>query len=194
MPDYAVKIIEQDADSVTIGGYGVVFGGVDLQGETFDQDTDFMPDLVPAKLVMYDHGQQEVKHVLGKTISELADDTGVWVEAQLDRHQSYVKEILKLIEEKIIGWSTGSVGHLVERDEGVIKRWPVVEYSLTPTPAEPRTLGVERIKALAKDNPHLEALLPQETGEVSSADATGDNKAGESEQIQLKARAMLALD
>ena len=175
MPDYSVKIIEQDGDTVTIGGYGVIFGGKDLEGETFNQDTDFMPELVPTKLVMYDHGMQaDVKHFLGKTIKEQKDETGVWVEAQLDRHQAYVKEILSLIEQKIIGWSTGSVSHLIKRAGGMIQRWPVVEYSLTPTPAEPRTLGVERIKALAEINPDLEALLPQESGEDSSADATGD--------------------
>ena len=187
MADYAVKIIEQDGDTITVGGYGVIFGGKDLQGETFNQDTDFMPDLVPTKLVMYDHGiQKEVKNFLGKTIKEQKDETGVWVEAQLDRHQAYVKEILSLIEQKIIGWSTGSVSHLIKREDGIIKRWPVVEYSLTPTPAEPRTLGVERIKALAEINPDLKALLPQESGEDSSADATGDEKAGNTKDLEVK--------
>jgi len=185
--DYAVKIIEQDGDTITVGGYGVIFGGKDLQGETFNQDTDFMPDLVPNKLVMYDHGMQaDVKNFLGKTIKEQKDETGVWVEAQLDRHQAYVKEILSLIEQKIIGWSTGSVSHLIKREDGIIKRWPVVEYSLTPTPAEPRTLGVERIKALAEINPDLKALLPQESGEDSSADATGDEKAGNTKDLEVK--------
>jgi HK97 family phage major capsid protein len=185
--DYAVKIIEQDGDTITVGGYGVIFGGKDLQGETFNQDTDFMPDLVPTKLVMYDHGiQKEVKNFLGKTIKEQKDETGVWVEAQLDRHQAYVKEILSLIEQKIIGWSTGSVSHLIKREDGIIKRWPVVEYSLTPTPAEPRTLGVERIKALAEINPDLKALLPQESGEDSSADATGDEQAGNTKDEEVK--------
>jgi hypothetical protein len=47
-----------------------------------------------------------------------------------------------------LGYSTGSVAHLVERLEGNIKRWPVYELSLTPTPAEPRTLGVEYLKGL----------------------------------------------
>jgi HK97 family phage major capsid protein len=172
---YAVKVISQNDAVVTIGGYGVIYGGVDLVGETFTKDTDFMPDLVPQKLVMYDHGlQDEVKNILGKTVKEKEDDTGVWVEAQLYRHEAYLEEILELIDEKILGWSSGSVAHLIEREEGTIKRWPVVEYSLTPTPAEPRTLGVERLKALAQANPRLEALLPQEPGDGSSADATAD--------------------
>ena len=93
MADYAVKILKQDDETVTVGGYGVVFGGVDLEGETFDADTDFMPGLVPVKLVMYDHGfQEKVRHVLGDA-KETIHEAGIWVEAQLDRHKEYVKEI-----------------------------------------------------------------------------------------------------
>ena len=168
----AVKIIEKTDDYAIVGGYGVIFGGEDLEGETFTPDTDFMPDLVPVKLVMYDHSLSEVKNFIGKTTSEKSDDIGNWVEAQLDRHKDYINDILELVEAGVLGWSSGSVGHLIEREGKTIKRWPIVEYSLTPTPAEPRTLGVERIKQLAKANPSLEALLPQEPGEGSSADAT----------------------
>lgn len=172
-----VKILKQDDQSITIGGYGVVFGGVDLEGETFTKDTDFMPNLVPEKLILYDHGlQDEVKHVLGRTVKELLDDTGVWVEAQLSRHEAYMDEILQLIDEKVLGWSSGSVNHLTQRDGKHIKRWPIVEYSLTPTPAEPRTLGVERIKMLAQSNPNLEALLPEKSDDLTH-NAT-DEKAG----------------
>jgi len=176
--DKFIKLIEQDEKTVTVGGYGVIFDGEDLEGETFTPETDFMPDLVPDKLVLYDHTQGDVKHVLGKTVKEEADDFGIWVEAQLDKSKEYIKEILKLIDEKILGWSSGSVGHLIEREGKTIKRWPIVEYSLTPTPAEPRTLGVERLKKLAQGDPSLEALLPQEPGEGSSADATAGEKSG----------------
>ena len=59
---YLVQIMDRKAsiksitaDTVTIAGYGVVFGGSDLDGETFTKDTDFMLDLVPNKLTLYDH-------------------------------------------------------------------------------------------------------------------------------------------
>ena len=48
----------------------------------------------------------------------------------------------------MLGWSSGSVPHLVQRTKGSlpgtqkITSWPIVELSLTPTPAEPRTIGV----------------------------------------------------
>lgn len=168
---YQVKVIDIDDDHARVGGYGVIFGGVDLEGETFTSETDFMPDLVPVKLVLYDHGlQKTVRHTLGKA-KEKIDEVGIWVEAQLDRHKDYINEILQLIDEGILGWSSGSVGHLVERDGKTIKRWPIVEYSLTPTPAEPRTIGVERIKQLAEANPDLKALIPEGAGDVPD-DAT----------------------
>jgi len=52
------------------------------------------------------------------------------------------------------------VPHLVERKAGPggtkeITAWPVAEWSLTPTPAEPRTLGIRELKALAQLEPSL---------------------------------------
>ena len=58
-----IKLLGMDEETITIGGYGVVFGGEDLEETTFTPETDYMPDLVPTKIVMYDHGlQDEVKH------------------------------------------------------------------------------------------------------------------------------------
>lgn len=189
-----VKLLNTDEETVTIGGYGVIFGGEDLEGEQFAADTDFMPELVPVKLVLYDHAMGEIKHVIGKA-SERLDEIGIWVEAQLDRSKEYVDAVLKLVEEGVLGWSSGSIGRLVERDGKNIKRWPIVEYSLTPTPAEPRTLGVERIKILAETNPDLEAFLPEDAGDASSEDATVEDVDAETQNkyIQLRARARLAL-
>ena len=147
---------------VTVAGWGVTFGGRDLDGETFTPQTEFMLDLVPVKPVLYDHAQRKVKHFLGKvTTAELLDE-GIWVEAELDRHQAYMDQVLKLIQQGVLGWSSGSVGHMTRREGNVIKTWPVIEWSLTPTPAEPRTLGVEVIKSLIERDPSFGALLPDD--------------------------------
>jgi len=194
---HTVKILAQDDDTMTVGGYGVIFGGMDLTNETFTKDTDLMLDLVPRKIVLYDLAMsKEVKQVIGYA-KEKVDDVGVWVEAQLDKSKQYVDGILELVEKGVLGWSSGSVSHLVEIENKFIRRWPIVEYSLTPTPAEPRTLGVEVIKKLAETNPDLKALLPEEPGDGSATatetivDAT--NMTIEHKTIQLKARAWLAL-
>jgi HK97 family phage major capsid protein len=148
-------------DTATVAGYGVIYGGADLEGESFSPQTDFMLDLAPTKLVLYDHSLGEVKHVIGKTSLVEPDEFGLWIEAELDRHKSYVDMVLQLVERGALGWSSGSVGHLTRRNGKSITQWPIVELSLTPTPAEPRTLGVELIKSLAAVDASYQALLPE---------------------------------
>lgn len=145
----AVRLKSIDENTAVVAGYGVVFGGLDLTGEAFAPDTDFDLDYVPRKRVYYDHALEEVKHALGEVISVKVDDIGLWIEAQLDRSKDYVEAVLRLVEKGVLGWSSGSVPHLVHREGKTIKKWTVVEFSLTPTPAEPRTVGVERIKSEA---------------------------------------------
>jgi phage head maturation protease len=151
------------ADTATVAGYGVIFGGADLEGDTFTKSTNYMLDLVPAKPVCYDHTMSaKVSHVIGTVKSVTADETGLWVEAELKRSEDYVDAVLELINRGVIGWSSGSVPHLVRREAKSITQWPVIEWSLTPTPAEPRTLGVERIKSIdTEQNETTEAAVPQ---------------------------------
>lgn len=171
----AVKLLSLTEDTATIGGFGVVFGGRDIVGDTFTPETDFRLDYVPSKEVYYDHALGEIKTPLGLVFRTEIRDLGVWVEAQLRRSQEYVAEVLKLIEQGVLGWSSGSIAHLVQRNGNMIKSWPIVEFSLTPTPAEPRTLGVQRIKTLADSDPRLKAFLPEEPGN-GSADATATDE------------------
>ena len=172
----AIKAI--DDDTITIGGYGVVFGGVDLTGEQFASDTDFWLDKLPGnRPVLYDHGgDSTVKAaVLGATIKMEADAVGLWVEAQLKRSAQYAEYVLELLKAGALGYSSGALSHLVERVQGpgatVIKSWPIGEFSLTPTPAEPRTLGVAEIRALAEFAENLRAWLPEDAGDASAARA-----------------------
>ena len=152
--DRKASIKSITADTVTIAGYGVVFGGSDLDGETFTKDTDYMLDLVPNKLTLYDHGMnQAIKtSVIGRIPADniKVDEFGLWIEAELARSNEYTAYIMALAEKGVLGWSSGSVSHLVERSGKTIKSWPIIEFSLTPTPAEPRTLGAEVMKSLAE--------------------------------------------
>jgi len=161
VPTKAVKVVEDDKGNVYVRGYAVVFGGKDLTGDTFTKDTDFWFDKLKAvPVVLYEHGFDPAigKEVLGKIVKINIDDVGVWVEAQLNRHKKYLEKVIDAIvglcKKGVMGFSTGAVAHLVEREGGYIKSWPIIEVSLTVTPAEPRTLGVEAIKSLG-----LESLL-----------------------------------
>jgi HK97 family phage major capsid protein len=169
MNSVAIKAMTED--TATVAGWGVVYGGADLEGETFTPETNYMLDLVPQKPVLYDHGYRTVKHFLGRVTKAEPRDEGIWVEAELDRHAEYVAYVLQLVEKGALGWSSGTAHHLARREDGVIKSWPIIEFSLTPTPAEPRTVGVEVIKSLMESDPAFGALLPEVEAATSTADA-----------------------
>jgi hypothetical protein len=142
-----------NAEEGRVGGYLVIWGSPeqrDLQGEYFTPDTDLGLDWYDQRPVLYHHGLDgNLKAaVIGAIDSLRADDIGLWAEAQLDMRQQYVRAVQHLIDRGILGWSSGSLPHLVEvADDGRIKRWPIVEGSLTPTPAEPRRTDVRTIKS-----------------------------------------------
>ena len=190
MADTRVEIKSVDEHTITIGGYGVVFGGADLAGEQFAPTTDFWFDKLPgARPVLYDHGLDPLlqKSVLGSAVKIVPDDVGLWVEAQLQRNHQYIDYVLDLIRAGALGYSSGALGHLIEReshgDITLIKSWPIGEFSLTPTPAEPRTLGVAELRSvpglpaeLLKTVPEAacDAAAPATIGEPDQAESTHD--------------------
>lgn len=163
---FAVKVLNESDNVVMIGGYAVVFGGVDLTGDTFTRDTDFWLDKpAGARPVLYGHSHDRLglKSLGEATFSH--DEYGLWVEAQLQRSEEYRKLIEPLVHAGALGWSTGAAGHLVRREGNIIRSWPIVEVSLTPTPAEPRTLGVIELRSIADANPCVKSLLVESGGE-----------------------------
>ena len=166
-----------DAGAGRVGGYLIVWGSPaqrDLQGEYFTPETELGLGWYDRRPALYHHGLDgDLKSPMIGTIDRLvADETGVWAEAQLDLRHRYVRAIQRLVERGILGWSSGSLPHLVEvADDGRIKRWPIVEGSLTPAPAEPRQTDVQTIKsaysALGLDVARLD--IENEAGDASIA-------------------------
>ncbi len=154
MRDKTVKMV--DAPAGRIGGYLIVWGESrqrDLQGQYFTPQTDVGLDWYDQRPVLYHHGLDgSLKAaVIGVMDTLRADDTGLWAEAQLDLHKRYVRAVQRLVERGVLSWSSGSLPHLVEVNaEGQIKRWPIVEGSLTPTPAEPRQTDVRTLQSAYK--------------------------------------------
>lgn len=151
-----VKRIKAEADSIEgarFGGYLIVWGNRrqrDLQGEYFTPQTELALDWFERRPVLYQHGlDDQLKASTIGVIDQLrVDETGVWAEAQLNLRHQYAAAVRRLIEGGMLGWSSGSLPHLVEvARDGRILRWPVVEGSLTPTPAEPRRTDVKTIKS-----------------------------------------------
>ncbi len=145
----------QDAhpDRARFGGYLIVWGNRsqrDLQGEYFTPQTELALDWYERRPVLYQHGMDD--HLKAAPIGVIdrlrADETGVWAEAQLDLRHRYAQAVRRLIEDGMLNWSSGSLPHLVEvARDGRIMRWPVVEGSLTPTPAEPYRTHVITVKS-----------------------------------------------
>jgi HK97 family phage major capsid protein len=151
MPQTRVKTI--DAKEGRVGGYLLIWGDPaqrDLQGEYFTPETELGLDWYPIRPVLYHHGLDGTikAAVIGMIDTLRTDAVGLWAEAQLDLRHRYTEAVRRLIDRGILSWSSGSLPHLVEvAKDGRIKWWPIVEGSLTPTPAEPRCTDVHTIKS-----------------------------------------------
>lgn len=161
----AVRMIKATPDTMRVGGYGIVWGGKDLYKTYFTRKTNFWDGKFGDRPVaLYDHGlnPQSQKTVLGHVDVQRDDDIGRWIEMELDAHNQYVAAVGELVKQGALGLSSGSIAHLVEiEQDGEIRSWPIVEFSMTATPAEPRTLGVQELRSLAEVEPTVQAFIPQ---------------------------------
>lgn len=140
-----------------IEGYLASWGNpqdTDLQGEWFTPDTDFCLDWFAERPVLYHHGMDDSTGLkaIGTIKMAKADNIGLWVQAQLNLRDEYGDAVYKMVQAKEFGWSSGSVDHLVKiAKSGEIKVWPLIEGSVTPTPAQPSKTTVRALKALFTD-------------------------------------------
>lgn len=176
MPDLAVKFAK-GSDSIIEGlaiPYGGPFGGKDLDGEFFSKNTDFCLDWFEVRPTIYDHGLDDGMKaaVVGKVAGYEPTDAGVWAQVQLGRNHQYLTAIQELVQKGALAFSSGAMPHLVQKDRksGEITRWPWVELSLTPTPANPDAIvyAVKSSQMLA----HMAAL---EDGSLESGESYADN-------------------
>jgi hypothetical protein len=143
-PGAALKAVE----SGDVEGLLVVFGNpdaVDLENEFFSAETDFgrlreTPIwLNHAQPVKTASGVILIEEPIGYGALELTDE-GVIIRGLLDAKYRYLAQIAPEL-----GWSSGTAAHLVVRqpvgEATFIKRWLLgLDASITPTPAEPRTM------------------------------------------------------
>ena len=124
--------------------FGGPINGRDTDGEFFSAKTDLCLDWFPSQIpLLYHHGLDDAGpgvSVVGRVDRTTArkTDEGWWVQAQLDASNAYHARIKRLIERQALYGSSGAMPHLVTASKsGEITRWPWVEESLTPTPANP---------------------------------------------------------
>lgn len=124
-----------------VRGRGIVYGGKDLTGDIFTKATDLGDTRsFVGTPVYYDHGLGSIRGQIGTVKMWTPTDDGIDVQIELDKRLDYIDDVMKLVKSGALGLSTGALSHLVVRQAGELKRWVVGEISLTPTPAEPRTL------------------------------------------------------
>lgn len=182
-----------------VGSYLCIWGSptkTDIAGEWFAQDTQELTaifDSVGRVPAIYHHAIDDTLKslVIGTVDTMKADDVGLWIEAQIQRRKEYEKFIEPLIDRQALGWSSGTLpmARRVNKATGKIERWPIVEASMTPQPAEYRMAHqwpVRNLKSL-----YLKAGLPadildQLTGASSKA-ATAHQIALEMERLELLA-------
>lgn len=154
-----------------VGGYMMLWGSEkakDLDQEWFTPQTEELTAVFKAmgKLpYLYNHATDgALKTSLVGTIDVMApDDTGLWYEAQLDQNNKYMSAIQNLVKQRALGTSSGTLpGARQVAKSGQILRWPIVEGSMTPTPADPRQMQrpIAEIKsaytAIGLDFPQLD--------------------------------------
>lgn len=162
-----------------VGGYLVRFGGEtqkDLEGEWFTSETYYGPRDGDGADCLVHHGLpittlELADHWL-EPIKTHRDDIGLWADAVLDMADEYESRVYELIAEGRFGWSSATAPHMRRvTPEGEITRWPIIEGSLTPMPAEPRNRAIPLKAYIAEIAPKPEAEPPQDASrqDVSAA-------------------------
>jgi HK97 family phage major capsid protein len=157
----SIKSIEVKDGKARVGAYAIRFSGADqkdLQGEFFTAKTYFGSRKGDGADVMFNHGQAPTKafdEICGRVFAEAKatlDEVGIFVEHVLDLADEYEAAIAGLCSTGKLKWSSGATSHMVKRsDTGEIKRWPIAEFSYTPTPAEPRLPAIAPLKSVTVD-------------------------------------------
>lgn len=168
-----------------------------------DADYDLKEDGTGESTVYFNHGMDEVigKAKLGKGKAQLTkDDKAVWIKHQLDQAEAYDAMVIELLQKrkatgKSFGWSSGTTGHLVER-EAVgsamkIKRWPLgSDASITLIPNDWRqtlldvnALQPSNIKSLIEES---DSEGEQEAQSEAQLSPEADNTAGSATQADDK--------
>ena len=187
----AVKILSEDDEGAVVGGIECLFASAstkDLQGEYFTPETQTWHETYKSAPTLFHHGLDDDIDLaqIGKRVRAEVRDDGLWVESWLDKSNEYWKLVRPLLEAKALYYSPGSAPHLVRKEEdGRLLSYPVVEDTLTVTPAQHRLRPIERIKAAYKSaGLDLPETLQDST---KSGDAAGGAACSEEERARERA-------
>ncbi len=144
---------------MTVGAYGILWGGEtrgDLAGDWFTPETYLGARAGAGVDTMLHHGlplspalKAYTSMLLPATVKAEPDEHGLLVATILDRRKAFERKIYELTEQNALDWSSGAITRAVRRagsaKSGEIKQWPIFEFSFTPTPCEPRMMGIREL-------------------------------------------------
>lgn len=115
--------------------------GRDFDGEYFSPNTDFLFDWFKGERPsLYQHTMDKSVGTsrLGGVVAHEKMDEGIWTRVQLDLRNQWYEAVRKLVKDGALSFSSGAypMGVQVSKS-GEILRWPWVELTMTPTPANP---------------------------------------------------------
>ena len=142
---FELEVKSVAGDVITLEGWPVLFDSIDVSGEYFSADTDFVDELRPEKLpVLYEHGSDPNvgPKVLGHVAELRKSPVGLWAKMVIDNAGELADDIIRWVQQGKLGLSSGTIGYLMRRAGSKISRWPLVEVSLTRSPAEPATMSL----------------------------------------------------
>ena len=180
-----------------VGGIGVRFTNADdrdLEGEYFTEKTYYGARNGDGADCWIDHGFQIIEGEQGKQwadhllspVKATKEESGLWVETLCDMADEYEAMVYEMVEAGKLGWSSATAGHMRRvTDDGEITRWPIVEFSLTPTPAEPRNrvMTLKAYKALSTEPPQAD---PPQGDVLQTPPATAATKSAEPPKPKVK--------
>ena len=192
----AIKILSEDEEGAVVGGIMCIYADAerkDLQGEYFTPETKTWHETYKSVPALFHHGLDGTIGLspVGRRVKAEVQDEGLWVEDWLDKSSEYWKLVKPLLEAKALYYSPGSAPHLVRKaDDGRLISYPVIEDTMTVTPAQHRLRPIERIKAAYKSA----GLDLPESLQDSSTDRGDAGGASRSEEEKAKAKALMEIE
>ncbi len=153
--------IIKSIDENTFQGYAVIWGNEhkkDLRGEWFDKEKTKellnVQKTIGAIPWFLEHTTDNVlKSTVIAAIDEMGEDEiGVWYKAKVKQHEIYKKFVQPLIAAKSLMSSSGTFPYAkeVDKETGMLKRWPIAEVSGTVSPMDHHQLEEGKIEEYKK--------------------------------------------
>lgn len=132
-----------------IGGHCILWGSPyakDITGEYFTPETTNILSIHRAlgkTPVIFDHGTDATlgADLIGLSDKMAIDEQGVWAETVLNASHGYYRTIRSLVDKGALHYSSGALPKARKAaPDGRLLRWPIIELSTTPRPAEFRMM------------------------------------------------------